>query len=141
MSVLSQHAATAFMNHFLRGDVVGTIQAQPLDLYLALHLGDPTSAGLSSTELSGGSYRRQRITFAEPVLEGTEFYTTNRSLITFIGLPNSVVTYFGIWDAESGGRMWLSGAMTGIDATPTTAYTFNANDTLRIPAGILRVTF
>lgn len=69
--------------------------------YLALHLSDPTALGNPATEVAGGGYARQPISFSA---------ATNRTRVstnaqTFPGMPQSTVTHLSVWTAVSGGSM------------------------------------
>lgn len=68
--------------------------------YLALYTTNPTAAD-TGTEVTGGSYARQAITFGS--LTGGSI--SNTGSITFSGLPAGTVTHFGIRSAASGGTL------------------------------------
>lgn len=81
----------------------------PSNLYVGLFLSSPGDDGSSGTEISYTGYARQRITFSAPVADGSGMRISNNNQITF---PESLVsagsvTYIGIFDAVSGGNMWL----------------------------------
>jgi hypothetical protein len=69
--------------------------------YLAIHTQDPTDLGLASTELSGGAYTRQQIHWTSAVNKTV----SNNSQLIFNGLPAATATYWGIWNAATGGQV------------------------------------
>ena len=87
------------------GETAFTMPATP---YLALYTTDPTVAN-SGTEVSGGSYAREAITFTDG---------DNDSEITFTEATGSwgTVTHFGILDAVSAGNLLYFGAVDSAQA-------------------------
>lgn len=72
--------------------------------YVALHISDPTNAGLASTELSPTtmpSYARQPVTWTSPLNRAV----VNANLIQWVALPVVNIGYLGIWDAVVGGNL------------------------------------
>lgn len=67
--------------------------------FLALHVADPTAAGLASTQLAGSS--RQPIGFSLPA--GRSTVSTNAQ--RFPGLPAAQVSHFGVWDDVVAGHL------------------------------------
>lgn len=76
--------------------------------YLALHTADPTVTGLTSTEVAGGSYLRQLITFSA-VSSKTTLSTNSQ---TFTGMPAAIVTYLAVWNDPTSGNMLVSFALS-----------------------------
>lgn len=73
-----------------------------LDLaYLAAHFDDPTPSGLGSTEILGGGYMRQPCSFAPGANRAR---VTNNSQV-FTGMPESTVSWLGVWDRGVGGHL------------------------------------
>lgn len=73
-------------------------------LYAALHVSDPTNAGLASTELSPVSiptYSRQAVTWSTPANRSV----TNANPVQWVGLPAVSCGFIGIWDAVTNGNM------------------------------------
>lgn len=73
----------------------------PVGCYLACHLSDPTPLGNTGSEVAGGGYVRQPISFAD---------ATNRTRVstnaqTFPGMPVCIVTHLAVWTAIAGGHM------------------------------------
>jgi hypothetical protein len=69
--------------------------------FLSCHIDDPTPAGLGSTEILGGGYQRQPITFSG---------AANRAAVSnnpqvFTGMPECTVFWLGVWNGLAGGRM------------------------------------
>ena len=60
MSDFSDYLENALLDHTLLG---GGALAQPANIYIALYTTDPTDAD-AGTEVSGGSYAREIITFS-----------------------------------------------------------------------------
>lgn len=74
--------------------------------YLALYTSSPNAGG-GGTEVSGGSYARQAITFGS-ITSGS---MTNSSAITFSGIPNATITHYGILNASTSGTLKVYGAL------------------------------
>jgi len=102
----------------------GTAYTAPATLYVGLFTSDPGEAG-AGTEVSGGSYARQTITFTVTGSQASssaavEFPTATASWGT--------ITYAAVYDAVSGGNLLASGALT-------TSKTIDSGDVFRIPSG------
>lgn len=80
--------------------------------YLALYTTSP-GAGDTGTEVTGGSYARQAITWGSIV--GSTL--SNSGAITFSGVPAATITHFGIRSASTGGTLKLYGALNSSVAT------------------------
>jgi hypothetical protein len=98
--------------------------------FLAAHTGDPTPAGLGSTEFLGGGYQRQPVTFAA---------AANRAAVSanpqvFGGMPEGLVLFLGVWNAMTGGRM-----ISAVSVEPAIAVA--ASGTLIVPAGDVALLF
>lgn len=125
MSKASNYLENAILNHFFRN----TSTTSPTTVYIALYTSDPTDAD-TGTEVSGGSYARQAVTFSAP----SNGVISNSSTITFpVATANwGTITHFGIRDASTGGNLLVYGAFE-------TAKTINAGDQLIINPGDLQV--
>lgn len=102
----------------------GSAYTAPATLYVGLFTSDPGEAG-AGTEVSGGSYARQTITFTVTGSQASssaavEFPTATASWGT--------ITYAAVYDAVSGGNLLASGALT-------TSKTIDSGDVFRIPSG------
>ena len=126
MSEMSNYLENALVNGTLRG----TTYTAPTTTYLALYTSDPTDADVGS-EVSGGSYTRQSITFGAPS-NGT---STNSAAIEFAQATADwgIVSHVGIRDAASGGNLLYH---TPLDASKT----INTGDVFKITSGNLSVT-
>jgi len=106
-----------------------TAYTAPTTLYVGLFTSDPGEAG-SGTEVSGGSYARQTVTFtvtgnAAANTAAVEFPTASASWGT--------ITYAAIYDASTGGNLLASGGLA-------TSKTIDSGDVFRIPAGDFDIT-
>lgn len=128
----SNYLEDAIMN-VLRGV---TFPAVPANFYISLHTADPGEAG-AGAEVSGNNYSRVAVSPAagswdDPAGTGA---TENTTAITF-PTPSGAwgtVTHFAIWDAASGGNMWIYGPLAASRAP-------QSGDTVRFVAGALDVT-
>lgn len=89
-SILSNHAGNANLTQLLDGTT-----------YVALHLTDPTATGLLATEVAGGGYIRQPITYAA----ATGKIRVSTKALIFPGMPACIVAFLAGWDAISAGNM------------------------------------
>jgi hypothetical protein len=126
MSAISNYLENALINAVLRN----IPYTSPSAVYLALYTSDPTDAN-TGTEVTGGSYQRQQITFGAPN-DGT---VSNSNEILFpVATANwGTVTHIGILDAATGGNLLFYGAVT-------TPKTISTNDQLKINAGDISIT-
>lgn len=91
--------------------------------FLALYTSSPTVGG-GGTEVSGGSYARQPITYS--AITGGSM--SNSSAITYNGLPNSTITHYGVLNAATGGTLKGFGALN----SPVSVV---SGDQLQFPVG------
>lgn len=126
MAEMSNYLENALINATLRN----TSYTSPTTTYLALYTSDPTDAD-TGTEISGGSYARQAITFGAP----SNGVTTNSAAIEFPTATGSwgTITHVGIRDASTGGNLLYH---TPLDASKA----INSGDIFRISTGNLSVT-
>ena len=124
MSDLSNYAETALVNHLLRN----TAYTSPTTVYVALFTAVSDAEAGTGTEVSGGSYARQAVTFSAPSPDGV---TTNSSTVTFPTATGSwgTVTYAGLFDASTNGNALT--ILKALSASKTVA----SGDILRFPAG------
>jgi hypothetical protein len=82
-------------------------------LYVSLHSGDPGTAGANELTAADGYARQSGATWTpNPVTAGT---VSNSSTVTFgpAGVTDwAQATYFGLWDAPSGGNYVRGGLLT-----------------------------
>ena len=109
----------------------------PATVYVSLFSAAPVNDNAEGTEIAGGGYARQSITFAAPAAgTGTKRKVTNTNVITFgpaTGADWLAATHFGIHSAVSG-----AGNMLYWDAL-TAAKTVQVGDSAQFAAGQLEV--
>jgi hypothetical protein len=123
---MSDYLENKILNAVLRN----TAYTSPSQVYIALFTSDPTDAG-TGTEVNGGGYARQPITFNAP----SNGQVTNSMDILFPVATASwgTVTHIGIYDASTGGNLLFHGALT-------TSKTISTDDQLKIAAGDITIT-
>jgi hypothetical protein len=126
MSEMSNYLENALVNGTLRA----TSYTAPTTVYVALYTTDPTDAD-TGTEVTGGSYARQSVTFGVPS-NGT---STNSADITFptCTLTWGTVSHIGIRDALTSGNLLY---YTPLDVSKT----ISTGDIFKITTGNLSVT-
>lgn len=126
MAEMSNFLENALINATLRN----TSYTSPSTVYLGLFTSDPTDAN-TGTEVSGGSYARQSITFGAP----SNGVSTNSAAIEFPQATGSwgTVGWIGIMDALTTGNLLYH---TPLDASKTIA----SGDIFKISIGSLSVT-
>ena len=78
--------------------------------YLSLHSATPGQTGTS--EISGGSYARQGITFGSA--SGGSEASTNSQTFTNLPAESGGIGYFGLWSASTAGTYIGGGTTTGL---------------------------
>lgn len=123
---MSNYLENALINLTIRN----TAYTAPTTVYLALYTTDPTDAD-TGTEVTGGSYARQSITFGAP----SNGVSTNSAAIEYPAATASygTVTNIGIRDALTGGNLLYHAPLA-------TSKTVATGDIFRISAGNLSVT-
>lgn len=101
LAVKSAYLKNKIIKHVL-GEEAYTM---PTNVYLALYTTNPTEND-TGTEVTGGSYARQQLSFATAV-NGAK---TSNTAETFSTMPACTVTHWGIRDASSGGNLLYFGA-------------------------------
>ncbi|WDL97794.1 phage tail fiber protein [Alicyclobacillus sp. ALC3] len=98
--------------------------------YVALFTADPTTAGDTTNELSGGGYARQPVTFPT----ASTGSVSNPSDITFAPWTGATTTetFIGLMDAATGGNM-----IARVLSSPSETLTSGANDEIIIKSGTL----
>jgi hypothetical protein len=126
MSEMSNYLENALINVTLRA----TSYTAPTTVYVALYTTDPTDAD-AGTEVTGGSYARQAVTFAAP----SNGVSTNSADVTFPTATASfgTVTHIGLRDALTAGNLLYH---TPLDVSKTIA----TGDIFKITTGNLSVT-
>ena len=126
MTAFSDYLENALLNHTLRNVSL----TAPTTVYIGLHT-TATNDDDSGTEVSGGSYARQSVTFGAP----SGGSSSNSALVTFPTATASwgTVTHFGIYDAVSAGNLLYWGALT-------VSKTVDNGDIFTVPSSNLTVT-
>lgn len=126
MAQMSNYLENALINATLRN----TSYTSPTTCFVALYTSDPTDAD-TGTEVSGGSYARQSVTFGAP----SNGVSTNSATITFPTATGSwgTVAYIGIRDASSAGNLLYHAPLTA-------SKTIASGDIFTITSGNLSVT-
>lgn len=117
---------TQLLNHVLRN----TPYSQPTTVFAALFTAAPDETG-SGTEVTGGSYARQPVTFNAPAPDSVD--NTADVLFPVATADWGTVVAFAIMDAASAGNMLYF-------ANLTASRTILTSDQFRFPAGQLIVT-
>lgn len=123
---MSNYLENALVNATLRN----TAFTSPATVYLALYTTDPTDAD-TGTEVTGGSYARQSITFGAP----SNGVSTNSVAIEYPQCTSTwgTVTHIGIRDALTTGNLLYH---TPLDVSKT----ISTGDIFKIAIGSLSVT-
>ena len=126
MAEMGNYLENALINAVLRN----TSFTSPTTTYLALYTSDPTDAD-TGTEITGGSYVRQAITFGAP----SNGVSTNSSAIEFPQATADwgIISHVAIRDAVTSGNLLFH---TALDASKT----INNGDIFKITSGNLSVT-
>ena len=126
MAEMSNYLENALVNATLRN----TSYTSPTTTYLALYTSDPTDAD-TGTEVTGGSYVRQSITFSAP----SNGVTSNSAAIEFPQCTADwgTVSHIGIRDAVTTGNLLYH---TALDASKV----INNGDIFKITSTNLTVT-
>ena len=126
MAEMSNYLENALINASLRA----TTFTSPSVIYVGLFTADPTDAG-SGTEVSGGSYARQSVTFGAP----SNGVSTNSAAVEFPQCTSTwgTVSHIGILDASTSGNLYYH---TALDSSKT----IETGDVFKIAIGNLSVT-
>jgi hypothetical protein len=117
--------------NWLDGNAFPTVPGQ---LKLALSDANPEDDGTGFSEITGGSYARQNISFAAPTTnEANGAVTTNTAAINFAGLPTTTATHIAIFDS-AGTNMLFYGELSAVRAV-------TIGDTISIGAGAISLAF
>src|SRR5690348_2471636 len=93
--------STYLKNALLNATIRNVTYTSPAIVYLALFTTDP-GAGNTGTEVTGGSYARQAVTFSAPVAgPGTSQQCVNSGDVVFPQATASwgTISYWGLYDA------------------------------------------
>lgn len=105
MSQMSDYLENALINHVFRNAPM----TAPATVYVGLFKTDPSDAA-TGTEVTGGAYARQPVTFAVP----SGGSTNNSAQVTFPVATAvwGLVTHAAIYDSVSGGNMLVFGPLS-----------------------------
>lgn len=103
----------------------------PTNVYMGLYTLLPTDLGTDGTEVTGGSYARQVITFAAGADLGT---VSNSVALAITNMPACTVVGLGIFDAVTAGNCLVYGPLA-------TTRTLVAGETLTLDIDNLTVSF
>lgn len=101
--------------------------------FLALHVADPTTAGLASTEVSTVAtpvYARKPVAWSAPANRGVY----NTAPVQWSGLPAMEIGYLGVWDALTNGNLLAS------LACPQPLTVLTNGQSIYLPPGSLAIT-
>jgi len=126
MTAMSDYLENALVNATLRGIPYNA----PTTVYLSLFTSDPTDAK-TGTEVTGGGYARQAITFAAPSNGASASSADVLFPVATAGW--GTVTHIAIFDASTAGNMLYYGPLLTTKSIAT-------NDQLKVAAGDITVT-
>lgn len=117
-------------NTFLNIVLLQGTYTPPANIYVALFTVSPSPTG-GGTEVAGGGYGRQTVTFAAPV----NGQTSNTTAVVFpiATAPWGTIVSFGLFDASGGGNLLYYGNLG-------TSRAIGTNDQLQFPIGQLITT-
>ena len=106
----------------------------PSTVYVALYTSDPTDDD-TGTEVSGGGYSRQEVTFSSPIAKDGRTEISNDTEIVFGPATEDwgTVTHVGLRDASTGGNLLYYGPLT-------VPHTVSTDQQLRFAVGGLTLT-
>jgi hypothetical protein len=118
---MTDFLANRLRDHTLRG----VSYAAPSTVYMALFSTVTTEAG-GGTEVVGGSYARQAITFNVGASPGL---AVQAGSVTFASMPAGLVRAVGLMDAATGGNMLYHGRLAReLNLVAGQSFTLNAGD-------------
>lgn len=127
MSAMSDYLENAIGNAVLRNIAF----TSPATVYVALFTAAPADAG-GGTEVSGGGYARQAVTFGAP---SNGVFTNSADVVFPTATANwGTIVAFALFDAPTAGNMLIYGNLSA-------SKTVNSGDQFRFPAGQLSITF
>lgn len=108
MANISNYLEEAILNAVFRGQPF----TPPAAVYVALYLNDPTDLDVG-TEVSGGNYLRQQVTFSAPQQVDGKATIVNAADVEFpVATADwGLITHVGIRDAETGGNLLYYGPL------------------------------
>lgn len=93
---------TTYLRNKILDHITGkATYTKPANTYLGLLKEDPTVAGLTTDEVTGGGYTREQVTW-ETAADGM---IKSDALIEFENMPASTIKYWAVFDASTAGNM------------------------------------
>lgn len=128
MAQLTRYGRKALLDHALGIAAF----SMPANTYLALFATDPTEAGLTTGEVTGGGYARKALAGNMAATTLATGQAISQTLMVFGPATGGwgAVAYFGVLDAASGGNMIFFGPLV-------TAMTVQTGDALPVPEASL----
>lgn len=125
MDAKTNYLEDNLLNHVLRN----TAFTSPTTVYVALFTAAPGEAG-GGTEVSGGSYARQSVTFSAPA----SGVVANSGAVTFptATAPWGTITHMAIFDAVTVGNMLYYGALAAPKVVDTSDQISFANASITV---------
>lgn len=127
MASMTDFLETALLDHVFRS----VAYVPPTTIYLGLLTAAPDDSG-GGTEVTGGSYARQPVTFSPAV--SPDGRITNNASAVFSNMPNADIVAGAFYDDVSGGNMLMFSVLPG-------TRTVVAGDNLTVAIGDLNVYF
>jgi hypothetical protein len=128
MTALSDFLEKKLLDHTL----LGTTYTPPANVYVALYTTATTDAG-GGTEVSGGNYARQIVTFEEATSPGGMCQNSANVVFPTATAAWGMITHVALRDAVSGGNLLFHEALTE-------PYPINIGDTFKLLAGEIKAT-
>lgn len=125
MANKSRYLEDAILNHVLRN----VSFPSPTDVYVALFTSDPGKTG-TGTEVSGGGYVRQKVTFSAP--SAGQVQNSADVVFPIASASWGLVTHVALMTAAVGGNRLYQGPLD-------TPKQIDANDQLKFALGSLKV--
>tara|TARA_Y100000590_G_scaffold465553_1_gene638197 strand:+ start:1780 stop:2193 length:414 start_codon:yes stop_codon:yes gene_type:complete len=134
MAGFTDYLEDKVMNHLFGG----TAYTAPTTWYVGLLTVAPTDS-TTGTEVSGGSYARQSISWTVTG-SGTALAASNAA-ITFPAATTDwgTVIVAGIYDADAGGNLCAFETLTQSDFSTSNPKTINSGDIFKIDSGNLKI--
>lgn len=119
MAEMTDYLETVLLNHVLRN----TPYTPPATIYAALFTVAPGEAG-GGTEVTGGTYARQAITFAAPV----NSVAANSGTVNFTGMPGTTVVAVALMTAATAGSMLFYKSIANVSVNAGDTFTIDDAD-------------